>query len=345
MLGLRYKEDLRTLAFCFLYFALVTWQWRRDESVDDEGGLAAAALVEKVALFALTTFFAFIGAVSVHNNVHTPPFHSKLANTVFQVLLSLWFGHAASAYVPGHNLSHHKYLQTPKDVMRTDKMRFRWHLLNGLLFMPFTLPSTSRNDATYFSVQRQLGRPIYNQVRVEMGCYVTLQLVCLCLDPLRWLRVFFLPQTLGKYMIISLNMLQHDGCDPTSKYNHSRNFVGSVANFFFLNNGYHTIHHMYPGKHWSLLPAEHEKRVKPYIHPNLDVPSMLGYVFTTFIYPAVRTNYDGTPYTPTVEGSLPDEPWFYADNETYSKDDLVTYSSSPSPVALAAEKPHDTKTD
>lgn len=157
MLGLRYTEDLRTLMFCFVYFMLVMWQWRREEE-----GLQDQWFwwwwLERGALFVLTTFLAFIGAVSVHNNVHTPPFHSKTANAVFQVLLSLWFGHAASAYVPGHNLSHHKYLQTRKDVMRTDKMRFRWHLLNGLLFMPFTLPSTSRNDATYFSVQKKVCR-------------------------------------------------------------------------------------------------------------------------------------------------------------------------------------------
>ena len=35
-----------------------------------------------------------------------------------------------SMFVPGHNLSHHKYLQKPKDRMRTDKLRFRWNLLN-----------------------------------------------------------------------------------------------------------------------------------------------------------------------------------------------------------------------
>ena len=38
----------------------------------------------------------------------------------------------ATSYIPGHNLSHHKYLQTRKDIMRTSKMKYRWQSLNLL---------------------------------------------------------------------------------------------------------------------------------------------------------------------------------------------------------------------
>lgn len=61
----------------------------------------------------------------MHNAVHCPPFVDKTVNQAFQVLLSLWFGYSASAYIPGHNLSHHKYLQSRKDFMRTTNMRYR----------------------------------------------------------------------------------------------------------------------------------------------------------------------------------------------------------------------------
>ena len=37
-------------------------------------------------------------------------------------------------------------------------------------------------------------------------------------------------------------MLQHKGCDPDSKYNHSRNFTVPILNFFCFNNGYKTQH-------------------------------------------------------------------------------------------------------
>lgn len=38
-------------------------------------------------------------------------------------------------------------------------------------------------------------------------------------------------------------------------WNGARNFVGPVINYLTFNNGYHTIHHMYPTMHWSRLPG------------------------------------------------------------------------------------------
>lgn len=73
-----------------------------------------------------------------------------------------------------------------------------------------------------------------------------------------------------------------------SKWNHSRNFVDPILNYLILNNGYHTMHHMYPGKHWTELKELHEKMVKPHIDPRLDCPSLFGYLFKTFIYPGKR---------------------------------------------------------
>lgn len=114
-------------------------------------------------------------------------------------------------------------------------------------------------------------------------------------------------------------MLQHDGCDPHSKYNHSRNFVGPILNYLCFNNGYHGIHHLYPGKHWSCLKREHEARVKPNMHPALDEDNIFEYIFRAFIYPGVRLDYLGRPI-PIVEDG-PDEPWFYATFESHSDRD------------------------
>ena len=42
------------------------------------------------------------------------------------------------------------------------------------------------------------------------------------------LLIYFLPCGLAKDMLVSLNILQHDGCDAKSKYNHSRNFTSDA---------------------------------------------------------------------------------------------------------------------
>lgn len=309
--GMRYSHDLRTLLFCVLYFGMIAFRWTHTF----EGWWT------NFFLFWATGMLSFQGAVTVHNAVHCPVFKSKAANSAFQVVLSLWFGHTASSYVPGHNLSHHRNLQTRKDVMRTTKMRYRWHFLNGLLFVPTTLASTSSNDESYFNAQRALQRPIYTQLQLEAAVYVAVQLVFVLSDPRRWLLVFWLPHLVSKYSIISLNMLQHDGCDERSKYNHSRNFVGWWLNFLCFNNGYHGIHHMYPGKHWSCLKEEHEKRVKHGMHPALDEPSIFGFIFCSFIYPGIRKSFDGKPMA-VPEDQGPDEPWFYSTTESYSDRDV-----------------------
>jgi fatty acid desaturase len=310
VLGLRYEEDLRTLAFCAVFMALVWWQLTHEV----ESRLA------QWALFLATSLSAFQGAVSVHNAVHCPAFKQQWRNSVFQCVLSVWFGHCAASYVPGHNLSHHRNLQTPRDVMRTTKMQYRWNLLNGLLFMPTILLSTSVNDANYFNAQKALGRPIYAQLRFEAVVYVGAQLLAAALcGPRRWLWAMWLPCLIGKYFIISLNMLQHDGTEPEHKYNHSRNFTGRTLNYLCFNNGYHGVHHMWPGRHWSLLEHDHETRVKPHMHPGLDRESILGYIFEQFVYPGQRVDFRGLKIPIVDDG--PDEPWFYATTESYSDRD------------------------
>src|SRR5262249_38972172 len=99
-----------------------------------------------------------------------------------------------------------------------------------------------------------------------------------------------------------------------SEYNHSRNFVGKFVNWWTYNNGYHTIHHVEPGLHWSLLPAEHDKRIAPHIHPNLDQPNFVLYLWRTFVWPGRRLAYDGAPVALPAEG--PDEEWIPGPKDT-----------------------------
>ena len=77
------------------------------------------------------------------------------------LVLTAWSGAPASKYVPGHNLSHHKYLQSRKDIMRTSKMKHRISLINLITFVPTIIGAIERNDAKYFAAQKAAGRAIY----------------------------------------------------------------------------------------------------------------------------------------------------------------------------------------
>jgi O-acetylhomoserine/O-acetylserine sulfhydrylase-like pyridoxal-dependent enzyme len=56
-----------------------------------------------------------------------------------------------------------------------------------------------------------------------------------------------------------INLIQHDACDIASDWNHSRNFVGPVFNWFMMNNGYHTIHHNRAGMTIAKMLESHPK--------------------------------------------------------------------------------------
>jgi fatty acid desaturase len=105
-----------------------------------------------------------------------------------------------------------------------------------------------------------------------------------------WTTLFFvvLPQLYGARCILRINLIQHDGCDVTSDWNHSRNFVGRAFNWVMCNNGYHTIHHNRAGLHWSELRAAHAREVVPRIDPALDEPSMVGYLLRTYLFTLAR---------------------------------------------------------
>jgi fatty acid desaturase len=136
----------------------------------------------------------------------------------------------------------------------------------------------------------------------------------LAIDWRAFLLYFVIPHGYGAWGIVGINFMQHDGTDEGSEWNHSRNFVGKAVNWLAFNNGFHTIHHMKPRMHWSLLPAEHAREVAPYIHPALDQESLLVYLWKTYGWPGKRTHYTGAPLVLPEEG--PDEDWIPGVGET-----------------------------
>lgn len=303
---LRHRADIRTLLFIATYFALTATLWIMQPA---RWWVAAPLIV-------LTSFLSFFGAVITHNTVHAPMFHSRGLNRLMQVVLTLTYGHPVSSFVPGHNLSHHKHTQSRRDVMRTSKVRFRWHLLNGLFFFVTMAPAIMRADSKYTATMRTRKPAWFRQMLLEMGTLYAAHGILLYLDWRAWLLYVFIPHRYAGWGIITMNLLQHDGCDENSAYNHSRNFVGKLVNWFTFNNGYHTIHHLHPSMHWSVLPEAHAAEVKPHIDPRLDEPSLCAYVWRTFLWPGKRLRYDGTPLVLPDEG--PDEEWIPAPRETPS---------------------------
>eukprot|EP00297_Palpitomonas_bilix_P011514 CAMPEP_0113874744 /NCGR_PEP_ID=MMETSP0780_2-20120614/4512_1 /TAXON_ID=652834 /ORGANISM="Palpitomonas bilix" /LENGTH=336 /DNA_ID=CAMNT_0000860567 /DNA_START=40 /DNA_END=1050 /DNA_ORIENTATION=- /assembly_acc=CAM_ASM_000599 len=320
-IGLKYEADIRTMGFLALWYIAAPILWFYHEELG----------YYSIALWLLVCHLSFVSAVSTHNAMHCRVFTNRTLNKIFQVFLSFSYGHPVSSYVPGHNLSHHKHTQTPRDIMRTQKVQHSWNFLNLLLFQPTVAPAVLKADIRYLWKQLKDGRPHGVQCAIEYFVVITLKIFLAYLDWRKYLLFIHAPHFWGQYGIVTVNLLQHDGCDVVEESgmkkrvdikavaNTARNFTGKTLNWLALNNGYHTIHHMYPTLHWSLCPEEHDKQVKPHMDKRLEEKNILTYIFRAFIYPGVRVDYRGQPisYPPNV----PDEDWISYNTKYNIKDD------------------------
>lgn len=293
---LRYAADRRTLGFVTTYFVLVAigWNMRLD--------LWASAL-----LFIAVCSFSWFCAVITHNTVHVPIFKKKWMNRVFQVVLTNCYGHPVSTFVPGHNLSHHKFTEEPRDVMRTSKVRFSWNLVNLFLFFPIVGKSIVKGEQAFIKAMRKDKPSWFQQLVIEGGIMVAIMVVLAVLDWRKFLVWWYLPHLWAAFGIVTINLLQHDGCDPDHEFNHSRNFVGRFFGWWTFNNGFHAIHHIKPALHWSLTRQEHDKLVAPNNHDALDQPSIALFLWRAYVWPGKRLKFDGTPHV--LPPKTEDESW------------------------------------
>lgn len=308
---LRFTADLRTLGVLMVYLGVSVAAWKLDPH-----GLACALVVAWLAVN------AWLAAVIAHNVVHSPVFTERWMNQAFQVWVSLSYGFPISDYVPGHNLSHHRYTQMREDVMRTTKVRFRWNLLNLLFFLPAVTPAILRGNAEYRKLAGWRSAQWRRQLMLEAVVVWSVKVGLLLLDWRKALLFVVIPHLYANFGVVTINFLQHDGCDPDHPANHSRNFIDPVLNFLAFNNGYHGMHHVTPGLHWSLLPQAHAREIHPQIHPALEQRSLVAYLFRTFVYPGKRITYDGKPVVITNEG--PDRSWVRPGDSELEASDTAT---------------------
>jgi fatty acid desaturase len=236
-----------------------------------------------IAFLAAACAFSFLSAVVGHNTLHQGMFESKRMNVVWRYVLSFGGLFPISAVIPSHNLVHHHFDDDGQpDWAAPEHVRFEWNLLNIVHFPNVAGPLTFNGVQRW---ARLAGKGEFRkQYTRELVFAFGLTGVLLVWD--FWTALFFVvvPQLWGARWFLRINIIQHDGCDTTTEWNHSRNFVGKIFNWFMMNNGYHTIHHNRAGMHWSELAKAHDEEVVPRMDPTLDEPSMLWYLARTYLF-------------------------------------------------------------
>jgi fatty acid desaturase len=293
--GLKKAQDVQSLFFLTMYFVslFVLWNW------DHYFGATSTLSPSYLTVFVFNVYLSFIGATITHNTMHTSMFRSAFKNRIIQMLLSLTYGHPVSSYVPGHNLSHHKYTQSNQDIMNTYLVTSPYHALNFLFFQQQVVLNAIKSDIRYVLFQKEMGRFYFvTQVLKEFAVILGVQIVLLYIDPWKFLLFFYVPHLFGQWAIVTMNLLQHDGCDEFLRgdkyinFNTARNFTDPLLNFVVMNNGYHTIHHLVPTSHWSVNPTLHQKLIVGKVDPRLDWTSKLKYIAVSYFLNSNPWNSD-----------------------------------------------------
>lgn len=264
--SLRYTSDWRSLAFLEIAYFLLLFPLLYD--------LPPILALIWVPVSGLQSFCI---CVINHNHMHLSIFKQQWANLLLNIAITLAKGHSATEIVIAHNYNHHVYRGNEKDWMGPE---FAGHGI-GIGRLCRYIIKASANAARESSsptappLSKQQQKSIFLE-KTALGIFI---LAMLAIGGVKVLIFVLLPWAIGTVCLLGINLLQHDGCHPESPYNHSRNFTGRLGNWFFFNNGYHTIHHLRSTRHWSLLPQGHDRLVKPYIDPQLEVKSLGGFLF------------------------------------------------------------------
>jgi len=273
----RFAADYRTLVWTFVLTpGLVALQFARP------------ALVPY--LWWLSAYFALACGVIAHNHNHCPTFKGKRANQLFANWISVFYGYPTFAWIPTHNLNHHKLVNRAGDATITWRYTNRHNVLvaasyffvssyfQGEPILAFIGKAKASNPALY-------GR-IIRQYLFWGGSHVALCATAVLLHGFRtglyvYGLVCFVPAFFALWTIMLFNYEQHVHADPWSKHNHSRSFYGRGVNFLLFNNGLHAVHHENPGMHWSKLREAHEQLASK-IDPQLMHWSMWFYFFRQY---------------------------------------------------------------
>ena len=242
-------------------------------------------------LLPLSCYFAIAAGVIAHNHMHRPTFRSGWANELFSAWISVLYGYPVFAWLPTHNLNHHKLLNRRGDATITWRYTNKHNVWVASTYFFVSAYFQSAWIKGYVRAARldkpRVFRRILRQYVVTFGTHAAAIAVAIShYGTGRGLSVWALslgiPAFSALWTIMLFNYCQHVHTDPWSEHDHSRNFEGRVLNFLLFGNGFHTVHHEQPSLHWADAAAAHG-RIRRLIDPRLCEPSMLWFFVRQYL--------------------------------------------------------------
>lgn len=268
-----HRSDWRSVTFVGVALALTAVQW--------------SGALRHPALYASSLCLAFFACVIDHNHQHRPIFLAGGLNQAFGVLVTWAIGQPAAAIIPMHVDNHHVHNNHDEDFVRSSIVGFRFKVLDLLAFPFVAIRGYARVKSRNLRDWKRRQPRLYRQLVLERWALYPLTLALLAVAPLETFVFVVVPWIYAQWGILAINHVQHHGCDPDSKLDHTRNFTGRWMNWWTFNNGYHTAHHLRPTLHWSRLPELH-RELEPHLDPRLQETSLIAAVIRLYCRPGTR---------------------------------------------------------
>ena len=279
MSWLRHQADTRTLAYMLIATSIPVVHWHMDTL--------------NVWLLAVSVVMAFAISAMHHNHQHLPLWKLPFLNRLTDGWYVLFQGHPGFVFDPMHVNNHHRYHNGPADHTRTWRRRDSNNVL-GLLVHPFEFVAVALpHIAQHAKDMYQNDRAAFARVCEQYMLLIAVDAMLLALDAGRAFYCVLVPQVAALFFLLASNYLQHAHTDGSSKFNHSRNFLGLINPLCF-NVGYHSAHHFDSTKHWSELPALH-RAIAPDIAPLLNEKSFGWYCLRVFVLSVVMRRFRSAP--------------------------------------------------
>jgi fatty acid desaturase len=224
-----------------------------------------------------TSLLCFIASIINHNHMHCRIFRNNTHNVLLNLALSITRGHTATGIVIPHQLNHHIEAGSDRDWIRPSLSGYGigWRRLpRYVVFASINMMIKRTKPAAPVLPGQRL-----RSLRIEKAFLFAAIALAAVHDWHVFLLFNALPWLLGLSLLVAVNLLQHDDCSPAELRGESRDFTGTLGNWLFFNNGFHTVHHWCPAAHWSKLPALHLELQAQFSYAHQSHRSIMAYLW------------------------------------------------------------------
>lgn len=204
-----------------------------------------------VVLLTLLNYSVTVGVLHMH--AHRPLFVPRLLNRLADLACCFPCMLTATEMRVVHVSHHHRFDNGPRDVTSTvgyeRGRRALWYWLRYALRVKlFCLGEVVRSADS--PMRRRRRRYLLFDEAAAIGAVVALTIAL----PVPMVAFYWVPCAVTLVTSGYFAWLTHAPAEGRAGDSASINTVGNVLNFFIFNQGFHSVHHRYPGIHWTEIP-------------------------------------------------------------------------------------------